>query len=115
MVMAAPTVSDVASARVDLADNAPAIHHQNPIRHAEHFRQFARDHQNGKPVLGETRHQGVNFRLGADIDAARRLVHDEDARLGGEPFGEDDFLLIAARQLPRRLVGTACPDARVSR
>ena len=34
------------------------------------------------PSRRELAHQRMDLRLGADIDAARRLVHDEDARLG---------------------------------
>ena len=52
----------------------------------------------------------MDFGFRPDIDAARRLVHDEDRGLGGKPFGENDLLLIAARQLARRLPGPACPD-----
>jgi hypothetical protein len=32
------------------------------------------------PSPASLRHQRVNLRLGADIDAARRLIHDQDAR-----------------------------------
>ena len=37
----------------------------------------------------------IDLVLGADIDAARRLVKDQDARPHCQPFGEDDLLLIA--------------------
>ena len=40
----------------------------------------------------------MDFRLRADIDAARWLVHDEDVALAREPFGQRDFLLVAAAQ-----------------
>ena len=30
-----------------------------------------------------------------DVDAARRLVEDQDARLPRQPFAQDDLLLVA--------------------
>ena len=50
------------------------------------------------PAFGKRPHQPVDFGLGADIDAARRLVKDHDLRRHGEPFGQHDLLLIAARE-----------------
>ena len=35
---------------------------------------------------------------GADIDAKRRLIEQENLRLGGEPSRQQDFLLIAAAE-----------------
>ena len=40
--------------------------------------------------------------LRADIDADRRLVHDEYFRLRLQPFGEQDLLLIASGKLARQ-------------
>ena len=36
--------------------------------------------------------------MGADVDAARRLVEDQEARIGRQPAGEDHLLLVAAGQ-----------------
>ena len=38
----------------------------------------------------------VDLRLGADIDAARRLVEDEDLRIGQQPAADQHLLLVAA-------------------
>ncbi|MCY1562750.1 hypothetical protein D9M68_1001960 [compost metagenome] len=46
----------------------------------------------------------MNFGLGAHIDAAGRLVHDDDLRLDRKLLGDGDLLLIAARQR-RHLLG----------
>ena len=40
----------------------------------------------------------VNLLLGADVDAARRLVQEEDPRLDSERAPDQDLLLIAAAQ-----------------
>ena len=43
--------------------------------------------------------QPVDFRLGADIDAARGFIHDEYLRFQGQPFAQDDFLLVSAAEV----------------
>ena len=40
----------------------------------------------------------VDLRLGADVDAARRLVEDQDPALRRQPLGQHDLLLVAAGQ-----------------
>ena len=50
------------------------------------------------PAVGEPAHQAIDFGLGADVDAARRLVEDDDLGLHGQPLGEHDLLLVAARE-----------------
>ena len=47
----------------------------------------------------------VDLELGADVDAARRLVEDEDRRLGHQPLGEHDLLLVAAGEAWPRAEG----------
>ena len=56
--------------------------------------------QNGPPALGEIAHDLIDRRLGGDVDAARRLAEDEHFGIAGEPAGDDDLLLIAARKQP---------------
>ena len=50
------------------------------------------------PALRELVHELVDLVLGADVDAAGRVVQDEDPRLGHQPLGDDDLLLVAARE-----------------
>ena len=53
----------------------------------------------------------MNLGLGADVDAAGRLVHDQDHRTGGEPFAEHHLLLVASGQLTDDLFGAPGPYA----
>ncbi len=53
----------------------------------------------------------MDLRLGADVDAAGGLVHDQHPRLRGDPFGQDHLLLVSAGELPDRLLGSPGPDA----
>ena len=59
---------------------------------------------------GQRPHQLVDRVLGADVDAAGRLVHEDDAGVGGQPAGEDDLLLVAAGEELRLLVHRARRD-----
>ena len=47
-------------------------------------------------VFAEVADEAVDFGFCADVHAAGGFVEDEDARFGGEPFAEDEFLLVAA-------------------
>ena len=54
------------------------------------------------PCFRSAREQPVDFRLGADIDADRRLVEDEQLGAVVQPLADDDLLLVAARQARRQ-------------
>src|SRR6056297_2524898 len=82
----------------DRGDDGAAAEHADPVRQARHLRQFGGDHDDRIAVLGELAHQLVDFRLGAHVDAARRLVEDQDRRVVVQPAGDDDLLLVAARK-----------------
>ena len=56
------------------------------------------------PVGRELAHQAMDLGLGADVDAARRLVEDEQLRIVGEPLAEHDLLLVAAGEAAGDLV-----------
>ena len=49
-------------------------------------------------MLGQFVDDVVHLGLGPHVNAARRLIEDEQAGLGVEPFAEDHFLLVAARE-----------------
>ena len=48
---------------------------------------------------------------GADVDAAGRVVHEDDARLDAEPLGEQHLLLVAAAEQPVEAVGVGRPTS----
>ena len=64
------------------------------------FRQLRGDHDDrGALLVGEAGEQLVDFALGADIDAARRLIEQQDGAAGIEAAGDHAFLLVAAGEL----------------
>ena len=48
------------------------------------------------PFLSRLAEQPIDLRLGADVDADRRLVEDEELGAVIEPFADHDLLLVAA-------------------
>ena len=95
----------------ELGDAAPFAQHEDPIRAFEHFLEFGGNHQHAEPVLGELLDDALDLRLGADVDAARRLVEDQQLRVHREPAREQHLLLVAAGELADRLIGPGAFDA----
>ena len=54
--------------------------------------------------------QSVDLGLGADVDAARRLVEQQDLAFGRDPAGDDGLLLVAAAEQPDRPVDLERPQ-----
>ena len=52
----------------------------------------------------EPRHRALDEHLGARVDRARRLVEDEDRRVGQERAGDGQQLLLAGREVRRVVV-----------
>jgi hypothetical protein len=60
------------------------VHDHDAITHSENLRHFRRDHDDGETLAGKLGDQPVDFRLRADVDAARWLVQDQDLVGAGE-------------------------------
>ena len=90
--------SCVASARESSATSLPLAHDEHAVAHAEDLGQLGGDEQDRQALRGEVRDRPVDVGLRADVDAVRRLVEDQDPRLGGKPLREHDLLLVAARE-----------------
>jgi hypothetical protein len=65
------------------------------------------------PSAARTVDEGVDLRLGPDVDAARGLVQDEDPAARGQPAREDDLLLVAAGEARRREVEAGSAHAQL--
>ena len=91
-------MASVSSVMREFAGDTPAAHHIGAVADMDDLDLLGADHENGGAVVHQAVEQPEYLGLGADIDAARRLVENEELRIGIEPFADDDFLLIAARQ-----------------
>ena len=82
----------------EFAGEAALAHHEDAAAEADEFGEFGGDDEDGFAFEGEFVEELVNFGLGADVDAAGGFVDDENVALAGDPFGEGDFLLVAAAE-----------------
>ena len=81
------------------------MEHRDAVGHAQDLGQFGADQHDADAVARQARPCSlVDRELGADVDAARRLVEEQDARLAEQPFADDDLLLVAAREQARDLL-----------
>ena len=62
----------------DLADEPARTQHDDARRQRQHLRQLARDQQDRTPARRELADERMDLGLRADVDAARRLVEDQD-------------------------------------
>jgi hypothetical protein len=84
-------------AREDAGD-PPLAHDHDAVAHADHLEQLGRDHDHGHALARGLADQVVDRGLAVDVDAAGRLVEDQQVLGGGEPLGQHDLLLVAARE-----------------
>jgi hypothetical protein len=75
------------------------VHDDDAVAQAEEFRQFRGCDEHAESLVREPAQLPVYFSLGPDIDAARRLVEQQQARFGQQFLREHDLLLVAARQV----------------
>ena len=75
--------------------------------------QIRRDHDHARRRAPPAVHQVVDVAPCGDVDAARRLVEDEDLGVAGQPLAEHDLLLIAAAQPARDPVRARGLDAQL--
>src|SRR6267142_2711675 len=80
-----------------LLDDLAAVEHQDAVE-AAHRRQPVRDHDRGAS-LDEPLHRLLDQGLRFGIEARRRLVEDQDRRVGKKRARQRDALPLAARQL----------------
>ena len=63
------------------------------------------------PAVGQLVDDAIDLVFGADVDAAGRLVQDQDFRIGEQPFRQHDLLLVAAGQMAGRLIDIGAADS----
>ena len=93
-----------------IGDDAAVAQHDDAVAEAQHLLELGRDEEHRHAVLGEVDDELLDLGLGADVDAARRLVEDEQPGRGGEPAREQHLLLVAAREVAHERVGVAGTD-----
>ena len=85
--------------RRELLDDLAHDADQDPVGKGHDLGQVRGDHDHRLALVGEAVDEFVDLDDRADVDAARRLVEDDQLRLLDQRLGDDDLLLIAAREL----------------
>ncbi len=84
-------------------DNMSPIENQYAVACTCDFFKIRRDEQHGVPFTQCFINESVDINLGADIDAKRRFLQDQNRCSNREPAGQDHFLLIPARSKQKSL------------
>ena len=102
--------------RVALLDDLAGVHHADPVAQRPDDAEVVGDQQDRGIGLGlERAHEVEHARLDRRVETGRRLIEDEQLRVGGERDGDDDALLHPARQLVRVALGRPAPGRRSGR
>ena len=91
----------------------PALgHHQDAVGERSSSGSSELTSTIARPRPAQPLDQVVDLLLGADVDAAGRLVEEQHARRGGQPLADHDLLLVAAgeRRRPAARAGAADPE-----
>src|SRR4029077_18477586 len=83
---------------VELGDDAPATHDEHAVRETEYLLELGGDEDHAEPFGRKLRQEVVDRALGSDVDATCWLIRDDHARPTEQGSGEEDLLLVPARQ-----------------
>ena len=83
---------------LECRDRVAAGHHDHAVAQSLELLGVARRDDHGHAAGGHLAQDAVDLRARADVDSLRRLVRDEDRRLGEQRARHDDLLLVAAGQ-----------------
>ena len=98
---AAPTSFLSAVRPSTIATICAAVHHGDPVAQLEDLVELGRDEQDGRSGVALLDRLAVDELDAADVEAARRLVEDEQLQVAVELARDDDLLLVPARQRAR--------------
>ena len=88
--------------RPPLLDEPPGVEHADAVAHLPDDPEVVADEQHGGAELGlQAGHEVEHLGLDGRVEAGRRLVEDQQGRVGGERHRDHDALLHAARELMR--------------
>ena len=74
------------------------VHHQSSVTEPDHFLSFTRQYDDRQALFRKVQDNVVYFFLGPHINPLSGVVQDKDLRPGRQPFGQDNLLLVSARQ-----------------
>ena len=104
-----PLARDLAA--LELLEQLVLAEDQDAIHQLDVLVELGGQHHHRQPFRGQRAEQRVQVVLRADVDAARGVVEQQDARAVGQPARDDHLLLVAAREGRDRVLRGAEHDA----
>ena len=102
--------SSVTCVALERGDGLAARHHDHAVAEALELKGVARGDHDRHAARGDLAEDAVDLGPRADVDALRRLVGDEDGRLGQHRARHHDLLLVAAGERRDRSLERRRPD-----
>ena len=90
---------------LEAADDPAAVEHDGAVADAGDLLDVGGKDEHGEAAVGERAELEVDLVARADIDAAGRLLEDEELDAVDQPARDADLLLVAARQRPHPCSG----------
>jgi hypothetical protein len=95
--------------------DTPAAKDDDPVGHTNHFLRIVTDEDDGHSLGCQLRNDPMDFGLGRDVNPSRWLIENEDFWRRNKPFGQQYFLLVAAREGVCPLLDTGCHHTHLPR
>ena len=102
VAISSPTSSLFAVRPSRIGHDLASIHDGDPVGQLQDLVELGRDEQDGGAGVALGDRLAVDELDAADVQAARRLIEDEQLQVAAELARHDDLLLVAARQRARR-------------
>jgi predicted NBD/HSP70 family sugar kinase len=90
---------------VDLGDQLALAHHEDAGTQPGQLVELRRDDDDSETGRGQIGDHLVELGLGGNVNAAGRLVEQQDATVAQQPPGEHNLLLVSARELAHHPIG----------
>ena len=85
-------------------------HDEDAVAEADRLLESVGSQNDREALTGEGANEFVDLLLRADVEAARRVIEDEDSGLGVQPFRQNDLLLVAAGEVEAERIDAGRAD-----
>ena len=94
----------------ELTDDPPLVEDHDPVAAADELGVVGAIEDDPLARIRQLAQQRIDLLFGADVDAARRVIEQNQTGVGQQPLGDHNFLLVAAGQRTNRNMCTAGAD-----
>ncbi len=99
--------------RIELGDDAALGKDQDAIGNGDELGEVRRNHDQTDPLSRQAGDKLMDLNFRADVDAGSGVLEEQNLRVGGQPFGQQHLLLVAAGEIAHERRGQIWPDAQL--